>query len=227
VKRTILTPAQTAWLSATIDRNRLIFGDARMMAEDADADDGVGGGDDDKSDADKDADKGKGVDKSGDEPLGEPGKKALDAERDARKAAEQQVTALKGEFDGFKTALTTALGIKGKEGDGAEDALTAVQKELASIRHEAAVLRLANEHKITDAKDLEILKTATDEDSMKKLAERLAPSEENQRDAKSRTRPKPDRGQGGSSSDGKKGALVGLSGSDLYDRLHPPKQTAS
>lgn len=201
MNRTTLTPAQTAWLTATFDRNRTAFGGARMVATDGEPEKAAA--DADAGEAGKAAAKGDGK-ASGDEALGEGGKRALEAERDARKAAEDQVKALKGEFDGFKTALTTALGIKPDEGNKGQDALTVVQDQLAAMQRESAVLRLANEHKITDAEDLEILATAKDADSMKKLAERLAPKEQ-ERDAKSRT-PKPDRSQGGGSGNGKPNA---------------------
>lgn len=189
MKRSVLNPTQAAWLAETFDRNRALFGDARMMA-DGDGDKAAEGAASDKS-----TDGDKGEKPTGDEPLGEGGKKAIEAEREARKAAEDQMKALKGEFDNFKGALTTALGIKPEGDDKGTDALTAVQEQLAAIKHESAVLRLANEHKITDATDLELLATAKGADSMKKLAERLAPKEQD-RDAKSR-KPQPDRSQGG------------------------------
>lgn len=202
MKRSILNAQQSAFLAATFDRNRSLYGGFRMEVEptpeekaaaDRAAADAKAAGDkpNDKADAKADADH-----------LGDAGKKALDAERDARKAAEDQVKSLKGEFDGFKTALTEALGIKPKEGDGTQDALTAVQQQLAAMQRESSVLKLANEHKITDAKDVELLATAKDADSMKSLAERLAPKEDPERDAKSRQRPKPDKGQGGSGGSG-------------------------
>lgn len=108
-----------------------------------------------------------------DEPLGEPGKKALEAERDARKNAESQLAALRGEFDTFKTGLTEALGVKPKKGDDA-DALTQVQEQLARMQRDNSVLALANEHKITDKEDLDLLRSTTDEQARIKLATRLA-----------------------------------------------------
>lgn len=163
-----------------------------------DGGEGDKGGDAPTGAADKGADKpeAQSGDKGADGALGEGGKKAIEAERIARKAAEDQAKSLKGEFDGFKSALAEALGIKPKEGEKGEDALTAVQQQLAAMQHESSVLKLANEHKITDPKDMEILATAKDADSMKKLAERLAPNKE-ERDATSRKRPRPDRAQGG------------------------------
>lgn len=191
MKRTILTPAEYGWLAATFDRNKALYG-GLQMADEPKPDPAKAEDPDPKPDPK--------VDPDPDEKLGEPGKKALDAERDARKAAEDQAKQLKSEFDGFKAALLEGLGIKPDDGDKGEDALKTVQSQLAAMQHESAVLKLANEHKITDGKDLELLATAKDAESMKKLAERLAPAEPD-RDAKSRT-PKPDRTQGGGTSGG-------------------------
>lgn len=162
--KTTLSARHAAWLADTIARNRRQYGGLRMMADDP------AGGDDP---APKSEDP-KGNDPK-DEPLGEGGKKALESEREARKQAEKTAEALRGEFDGFKTALLEGLGLKDK--DAAEgDALSAVQKQLADMQHESAVLKLANQHKITDEADLELLGTAKDPEAMKRLAERLAPS---------------------------------------------------
>lgn len=189
MKRSVLSPEQAAWLAQTFDRNRKYAG-MRMMADEG------GDGGDDKSDEGK-SDEGKSDAGKSDAELGEGGKKALEAEREARKAAEDQVKTLKGEFDGFKSALLEGLGIKSDDKDKGDDALTTVQQELALIRQESAVLKLANTHKITDEGDLKILASATDAEQMKALAERLAPVE-GEPDTKSR-RPKPDPSQGGGS----------------------------
>ncbi len=191
MKNSTLRPDQVAWLADTMARNRARFGGYRMEAD--------GDKPDEKPDESKPDEKPDG-DKPDDEPLGEGGKKALKAERERAAAAEEQAKALKGEFDGFKSALATALGIKTDEGDGSEDALTLVQNQLAAMQREAAILKLANEHGIADKEDLELLSSAKDEEAMKKLAERLAPSEQ-ERDAKSR-KPKPDRTQGGGGGNG-------------------------
>jgi hypothetical protein len=187
MKNSTLRPDHAAWLSDTIARNRARFVGLRMEAEGGEGkpDEGAEGKAVEKVDDGK----------SDDEPLGEGGKKALKAERERAAAAEDQAKALKGEFDGFKSALAQALGIKTDGDDKSEDALVAVQNQLAAMQREAAVLKLANEHGIADKEDLELLASAKDEEAMKKLAERLAPSEQ-ERDAKSR-KPKPDRTQGG------------------------------
>lgn len=110
---------------------------------------------------------------SGDEPLGEPGKKALEAERDARRSAESELTALRGEFESFRTSLTEALGVKSKGKDGS-DTLSQVQEQLAQMKRDNSVLALANEHKITDKDDLDLLRSTSDDEARSKLAARLA-----------------------------------------------------
>lgn len=125
------------------------------------------------------------------EPLGEAGKKALEAERDARKKAEGDLANLRKDFDGFKTELSKAFGIQPATGDGA-DAVSQLQQQLNAMQRETAVYRLAAQHEITDEDDLELLKSATDEAAMTKLAGRLAAAK-----AATPGTPKPDATQGG------------------------------
>lgn len=188
MKRTpALSSRDAAWLNETFARNRALFGGMTMKLDD---DSGDKPGDDDKSKDDPGADdKPKSDD---DKPLGPGGEKALKAEREATKA-------LKAELGELKTGLAAALGLGGddKKDEGAD--LAAIQKRIDDMQHQNAVLATANEHRITDKDDLALLGTITDPEAMKKLAERLAPAEE-ERDAKSR-RPKPDRSQAGGGSD--------------------------
>lgn len=187
MKRSVLSPEQAAWLAQTFDRNRKYAG---MRMEEGD------GKTEDK------ADDAKSETETEDKPLGGNGEKALKAERERASAAEEANKALKSEFDGFKSALLEGLGIKSEDDKGKEtDALATVQQQLAAIQRESAVLKLANTHKITDEGDLTILASATDAEQMKKLAERLAPKEQDS-DAKSRNKPKPDRTQGGGDGSG-------------------------
>lgn len=176
--RPTLSPRDAAWLTETIARNRSLFGGFSMEADPS--------GTDSKPDADK-ADPGK-----KDEPLGDAGKKALEDERTARKQAESDLKALRSEFDGFKTSLSEAFGVKSAKGDDG-DAIKQVQDQLASMQREAAVYRIAAQHKITDDGDLELLKSAKDEQAMNKLGERLAAKAE---DDKKPGTPKPDATQG-------------------------------
>lgn len=123
--------------------------------------------------------------------LGPAGKRALDAEREARKKAEGDLAALRNDFDGFRQSLSEALGVKGKDDD--ESTLESVQDRLKAMQHDTLVYQLAAKHQITDEDDLELLKAASSEHAPK-LAERLADKAEASKPAT----PKPDRSQGGS-----------------------------
>lgn len=180
MKRTINVD-QANWLAQTIERNRAMYGGLKMMTDEPP----------------------KGDPPAGDAPLGEAGIKALEAEREARKAAQQDLTNLRTEFDGVKTTLAEAFGIKPDASKGGDDVLAAVQKGLEEIKHEAAVLRLANEHKITDKDDLELLSSARDAGAMEKLAARLAAKADAGADPEAEKKqerkpgPRPDLSQGG------------------------------
>ena len=179
MKRNLLSARDAAWLAQTMRRRRDEFGGWRMEAAGPAPESGGEGGNPSLTPDPADA------------PLGEGGKKALDAEREARKSAEQSLGALRGEFETFKTSLVEALGVKaGKAGE--TDALAAVQEQVAQMQRENAVLRLATEHNISDKDDLDLMRSATDEQAMAKLAGRLA--------AKAATpgTPQPDPSQGGS-----------------------------
>src|SRR5690349_1044384 len=78
----------------------------------------------------------------GDEPLGEGGKKALEAEREARRQAEADLANLRKDFEGFQTKLSEAFGVQPATGEGA-DAVTQLQERLNTMQHETAVYRLA------------------------------------------------------------------------------------
>jgi hypothetical protein len=127
------------------------------------------------------------------EPLGDGGKKALEAERTARQQAESDLKALRSEFDGFKSSLSEAFGVKSTKDDGS-DALQQMQEQLNSMQRDTVVYRLAAQHGITDEDDLELLRSAKDEAAMTKFAERLAAKAES-----SSGTPKPDATQGGGS----------------------------
>ena len=131
-------------------------------------------------------------DAKSDEPLGDGGKKALEAEREKRKQAETDLASLRKDFEGFQMKLSEAFGVKPATGDGA-DAVTQLQQRLDTMQRDTAVYRLAAQHQITDEGDLELLRSATDEAAMTKLAERLAAKAE-----PTPGTPKPDATQGGS-----------------------------
>lgn len=129
--------------------------------------------------------------KPADEPLGDGGKKALEAERSARAQAEADLKALRSEFDGFKSSLSEAFGVKSTTDDGS-DALQQMQDQLNSMQRDTAVFRLAAQHRITDEDDLDLLRSAKDEAAMTKFAERLAATA-----GTNSGTPKPDATQGG------------------------------
>lgn len=139
-----------------------------------------------------DADKQDAPKSTGDEPLGEGGKKALEAERDARRNAETELATLRGEFETFRTSLTEAFGVK-PNGKDSSDTLSQVQEQLAQMKRDNSVLALANEHKITDKDDLDLLRATSDDEARSKLAARLASKAE---DEKKPGTPKPDATQG-------------------------------
>lgn len=126
--------------------------------------------------------------KEADEQLGENGKKALERERDARKALEAQMTQM-------RDAFASALGVKPDKADPAE-LLTQMQAQMTQMQHQATVDRVARESGLTDAGDLEFLASAKDEEQMKRFAERL-------KAATGPLTPKPDLSQGPQGGDAK------------------------
>ena len=124
-------------------------------------------------------------------PLGDAGKRALTAERDARKAAEDATKALQAELADLKGNLAQIFGGKPDAGADGTALVQQLQQQVEQMRHEQEVLALANKHKITDEADLALLRAATVPDARESLAARLAPT------ASDETRsPKPDLTQG-------------------------------
>lgn len=149
--RTVHVPAE---LQAIIDTHRGLFGGFIMMAappEDPPEDPPPS--DDPPTDPPGD----------GDKPLGPGGERALQAVRDENKA-------LRGELNAFKQSLAQALGID--PGDKKDDALTTIRSEVATLRRENQVQRVARTHGITDEADIALLMEA-DENLVTKLAERF------------------------------------------------------
>lgn len=178
MQRNLLSPRDAAWLAQTLARNTATYGGWRMEADPA----AEGGEPDLQPPADPKPDG-----------LGDAGKKALDAERDARKEAEGKVKQLESDFGAMKTALMEAFGVKPDKGAETTDVLKQVQDQLAQMQRENAVLALANEHGITDKADIDLLKqSGLQGDALAAMAARLKPAE-----TKPGT-PKPDASQGGS-----------------------------
>lgn len=124
----------------------------------------------------------------------------LAKERDARQA-------LEADLNGFKTALTTAFGIKTDSADDDTALLSKLQEQVTQMQQESAVLRLANEHGITDKDDLALLGSVTDADARGRLAERLAAKGD---ESPASGTPKPDLTQGGKGEPAPRESLPGV-----------------
>jgi hypothetical protein len=120
-----------------------------------------------------------------DAPLGEGGKKALDAERNARKAAEKSVADLQAQLDKINRANESALEKAQREAAEAKEAA-------AKATADALRLRVAAKHGITD-EDADLFLTGSDEDTLTRQAERLA---NRNAEASAPRAPKPDPTQG-------------------------------
>jgi hypothetical protein len=116
--------------------------------------------------------------------LGDPGKKALTAEREARKAAETAATSLQAQLDEIRKAQMSDL-------EKAQATANEYQQAAEQARAEALRWRIAAKHGITD-EDAETFLTATDEATLTRQAERLAALH-----TSAPATPKPDRSQGG------------------------------
>ena len=132
--------------------------------------------------------------------LGEGGKKALTAEREARKAAEDAAKALQAQLDEIKAEQMTDLEKARAQAQTFEEAATKAQAE-------ALRWRIAAKHGISD-EDAETFLTGTDEASLTRQAERLSSLA-----VAAPTTPKPDLTQAG------KGAPPALNSNALEDAL--------
>jgi hypothetical protein len=117
---------------------------------------------------------------SDDEPLGEGGKKALQNERDARKAAETKAAEFKAELDKIRAANMSDLERAQMEAQNAQEAA-------AKAVAEALRFRVAAQHGIS-AEDADLFLTGTDAETLQRQATRLKD--------RTPTTPKPDPTQG-------------------------------
>lgn len=129
-----------------------------------------------------------------DKPLGPNGEKALTAEREARKDLERTVATMQQSQKDQMAALAAALGVKPDAKDDGTALIATLQKQVADMQRESLVYRVAAAHNLTATDDIDFLKSAKDEDTMTKLAVRLAANAA--ADEKPGT-PKPDLTQGG------------------------------
>lgn len=113
---------------------------------------------------------------AGEDALGDAGKRALTAEREARKAAEEATKTLQAELAELKGNLAQVFGGKpDADADGAA-LVQQLQAQVTQMQAEQAVLTLANTHGITDDADLALLRAATAPEARESLAARLAPA---------------------------------------------------
>lgn len=130
-----------------------------------------------------------------DEPLGDAGLKALQAEREARKAAEDALKAVERDRDDAKAkaqkwdeAEAANLSELERERERAAKAEAAAEKAVA----EALRYRIANKHQISD-EDAAVFLTASDEAGLEAQASRLAEIAAAKREDE-RRRPDPSQG---------------------------------
>lgn len=155
-------PLMPAELAQIIEIHRGLYGGFVMMA---DADPAPGGSADTPTPA---------APATPAEDDGKGGKQAILAdlakERDQRQLLQKQLDDLKPFQDQMKK-LTDALGVpKGKTTD---DIVGQLQTEMADLRHDNLVSKLARTHGITSDDDVELLRTVRDPAHMEKLAARL------------------------------------------------------
>jgi hypothetical protein len=116
--------------------------------------------------------------------LGDAGKKALDAERTARKAAEKTATDLQAQIDKINQANESAVEKAQRE---AKEFQEAAQQATA----DALRFRVAAKHSISE-EDADLFLTGTDEATLERQAARLV-----ERTPSTSTAPRPDLTQGG------------------------------
>lgn len=100
-----------------------------------------------------------------DEPLGEGGKKALQSEREARKAKERELTELQAQLKEYTDREKTELQ---RAQEAAQEATRQAQEQVTTAWREA----LCTAHEISD-EDAETFLTGTDAETLKRQAQRL------------------------------------------------------
>jgi hypothetical protein len=128
-----------------------------------------------------------------DAPLGEGGKKALEAERKARRDAEQSAASLQAKLDAIEKANLSDL-------EKAQREATEAKEAAAKATADALRLRVAAKHGISD-EDADLFLTGTDEDTLMRQAERLSTRNA---EASAPRSPRPDANQGRSGAGGPK-----------------------
>ena len=126
-------PSMPADLAEVIALHREMFGGYRMMADDA----GEQSNDGQNPPAEQEKDDDAGAD------LGDGGKRALDAERRARKAAEKKAADAQAELDKIAEANKTEAEKAADRATKAEQERDALAAQLDALRREQAVYRYA------------------------------------------------------------------------------------
>lgn len=134
-----------------------------------------------------------------DEPLGEGGKKALQAERERAKALEKQLGEATSRLSEIEKAQLSDL-------ERAQAEATEAKAAAAKASADALRFRIAAKHSITD-EDAELFLTGSDEETLTRQAARLVER------TPAASSPKPDLTQGG------KGEPHALNGDPLLDDL--------
>jgi len=127
-----------------------------------------------------------------DQPLKEPGLKALQAERDRADRLEAEIKALRPQTEQQQKLFDQLRGVFGDQAADVkpEDVVKNLQQEMAQLRHERAVDQVARQFGITEEADLNLLRSAQSPELMQQWGERLKPA------PKSPAAPEPDPGQG-------------------------------
>lgn len=113
----------------------------------------------------------------GDKPLGPGGEKALQSEREQRKALEKTVADMKAAHDAQMAALAQAFGIKKEEASDSDKItaqVTGLSEKLEAMSRANLVLSVINEHPNLSAEDRAVVEKITDEATMRAVAARLA-----------------------------------------------------
>lgn len=111
-----------------------------------------------------------------DEPLGEGGIKALNAERDARREAEKALKDMQAQIDDLKPAAERLKEIEDQQKsdlDKANERLAELEGKAAKADTERLRYQIALKHEITE-EDAQLWLTATSEEDLTKQAERFA-----------------------------------------------------
>lgn len=155
-------------------------------------------------------------------PAGEP-KPAGEDFKDRYEAQQKVNRDLEAKLNELRDGLKSALGVDDKKIDVAS-LVKGLSDEIGSLKHQNLVNAVARDHGITEAKDIAILASVTDQAVMTTLAERLKPSEDNSKPGKPGTpQPDPSAGRGGGSGSG--AVTKGVSaGRDLWDETNPTKK---